>query len=293
MGDEDYNLYWVAPRFTLAAGGTMNPDLLFLSEVRNHALIVEAKGGTSLNLKQLENAKKVTVTDLVRGAAVHFRDPGSAQFTYLLACFESAKDEIAGRLKDGGHEFPVLSISKGGIALVYGKTADGGLNHRLYKGVELPEGPFPTQFIPFDSGSTLQEVAASVIVHIIKELSRDRPHFQVEEILSAAIPIWNWFHPAEKRQLVSAALRVINRMQKTKGTEFRRVITAAGTPQTPHLYAITHKVPRKGGGHRTIRYETLHGWANKFMESIKGRELPPIKPTPDEGTQRAFWTRSD
>jgi len=287
-----YDLYWVAPRFSLASGGEMNPDLIFLSTVRNVALVVEAKGGSSLSNRQLRNASALTTTDLQRAAAVSFPNAGAAQFSYVVACFENGRKEITERLDEAGYRYPVLCFFKGRLAMVRGKLADPSLDPVLRRGVDLT-GPFPTQFIPFDGRSSLGEVASSVIVYIIREIARARPHFQVEDILQQAIPIWERFHPAEKRQMVDAALRVISVMRKTRGTQFGKVMTPAGTARTPNLWAVAGRLPKSGRGFRKIRYETLHSWANKVLNEVKGKRLPPIRPRPDEGTQGRLWTKSE
>ena len=287
-----YDLYWVAPNFSLASGGEMNPDLIFLSTVRNVALVVEAKGGSSLSDRQLRHASTLTATDLQRAAAVGFASASTAQFSYVVACFENGRQEITKRLDDAGYQYPVLCFFKNRLALVRGKLPDPSLDQVVRGGVELA-GPFPTQFIPFDGRSSLGEVASSVIVYIIREIARAQPHFQVEDMLQQAIPIWQRFHPAEKRQMVDAALRVIVVMRKTRGTQFGKVMTPAATARTPNLWAVAGRLPKPGRGFRNIRYETLHSWANKVLNEVKGKRLPPIKPRPDEGTQGALWTRSE
>lgn len=283
LGDLGYDLYWVGPRFTLANGLTMNPDLVLMCAKRNHCLVVEAKSGTSLKSSQLVAASQLTVTDLQRGAYVSFRATDLASFSYAIFGLENGAEEIALRLDAAAHAFPVIQFAHDSVRLVRGAVNDPILAAKLASGVSLTSAPFPRQFIPFDSTSTLAEIAAVVIAAVVKEAVKGRPHFQLEEILRNEMPLWPSIHPKERNQILGGALRVVDRLRKT--TDFKYIIRPAGAPDAQHLYTVSMRVPGKNGGERLVRPETLRNWAASFMRDLQSESLPPSLPKPDEGTQ--------
>ncbi len=293
LGDLSYNLEWLGPSFTLSRSGrTMNPDLVLLREDINHCLVIEAKGGSSLKMRQLEIASQMTAQDLAQSAYVSFASTQPPAFTYVIVCFEAGRDEISARLEDAGLPFAVICLSRDEIRLVRGSINDSELNASLAAGVRLPTGvPFPRQFVPFDNNSRLPEIAAAVIAHVVQAVSSGNSHFQVEDVLNSAIPLWARFHPTERRQMLGACLRVLNRLRQN--TEFRHVLRPSGAPNAPNLYTVTLRIPKPGGGKRVVRQETLHNWAEQFMRQIEDAALPPGTPTPDEGTQGYVeWSES-
>ena len=291
LGDLGYELYWVGPQFTLTTGRVMNPDLLLLRRDIDHALVIEAKSGTSLKQRQLTAAAEMTVSDLWQGASLVFGSRDRASFTYVLACLSPGAVEVSGQLDAGKLPFPVVSFAPQSVRIERGRVGDNELQTILESGVDLGNDLYPTQFIPFDNNSSLAEVAASLLVQIIQVIANREPHFEVQDLLEVCVPIWKRLHVNEKRQLIAASLRVIDRLRKT--TDFRYVITPDPSPRTPHLYLVSLRIPRSDGGERVVRVETLRGWADEFLKSLGDQGLPPRRPIADEGTQRAVhWGES-
>lgn len=152
----------------------VNPDLLFVADLRNLSLITELKSGRFQDFQQLDRSVKVTWLELIRSGKVPVRDQSQAhahQIGVAQIINEEFVVEYLAEFERVNHEASLLSIGDRTIIKSHhGTLRDSKLDRTFKVGVPL-EGYYPpTKLVPVLPTSGDEYALVNSVVNGVKQL---------------------------------------------------------------------------------------------------------------------------
>jgi hypothetical protein len=152
----------------------VNPDLLFVADVRNLSLIAELKSGRFQDFQQLDRSVKVSWLELIRSGKVPVRDQSQAH-AHQIGVAQIINDEFVveylAEFERVNHEASLISIGDRTIIKSHhGTLPDSKLDRTFKVGVPL-EGYYPpTKLVPVLPTSSDEYALVSSVVDGVKQL---------------------------------------------------------------------------------------------------------------------------
>lgn len=152
----------------------VNPDLLFVADVRNLSFITELKSGRFQDFRQLDRSVKVTPLELIRSGKVPVRDQSQVQ-AHQIGVAEIINEGFVGEylaeFERVDHDASLISIGDRTIIKSHhGSLPDSKLDHTFKIGVPL-EGCYPpTKLVPVLPTSGDEYALISSVVDGVKQL---------------------------------------------------------------------------------------------------------------------------
>jgi hypothetical protein len=228
----------------------INPDLLFVSDERNHSLIVELKSGSyqEHDLEQLEKVLTLTASQLVRSGRVTLQyaaSVGTHQISVMLVVNEN---KLAG-FKTALTATPKACLVSIGTSLIQtqlGALLDRLLDNEFRRGVVIAKKYLPTRLLRVLPTTNQTKDIKRCIVETIRDLwvNNERsvnPQRIADRLFSNGI--WALFDSDAKKQFVRIAEDVLKDMRET---EFNRYLQRM--PGERHEYRLLRLPETEGRG---------------------------------------------
>ncbi len=199
LKDLGYFVDWVEPTFLNSEGKKVNPDLLLSSNKLLHSLVVECKGGTSLDDDQLDRLIKVTVDSIRNMVNIYTAKGLRHDLTFVTD--SNSKDAIISKIYDKS-PYPVLFFSKENLSK-RGTFELKELEEVFKNPVEL-EGVPPTGFIPFNTNDDISVIAPYVFQYLLemalKNPMEDSLEIDIDKLLNNIFPFWKNTEESKKKE---------------------------------------------------------------------------------------------
>jgi len=209
LKDLGYDVDWIEPKLINSEGRKVIPDLMLTSNKFLHSLVVECKGGKTLDKDQIDRLSKLTVDSVRDKASVY-----NARRLSLDVCFASFKDYLGHILQLLGESFPILVFSDTELKK-HGKFKSRHLENALSNSISLGGSP-PTGYVPFTDEDDIDVVAMYVIQELVsmalKSKKDDELKFDVDEVLSKIFPFWERTDEGAKKKLRNKVDSVIRQI---------------------------------------------------------------------------------
>jgi hypothetical protein len=129
----------------------INPDLLFVSDVRNLSLITELKSGRFQDFEQLDRFMHITPKDLIRYGGMPVQNQGQ-MLAHKTSVAEIVNDEFVGEYLSEfvrvNHSASLVSLGSAEMKSHHGTLADSKLDGVLKSGLSLKGSKRPTKLVP-------------------------------------------------------------------------------------------------------------------------------------------------
>jgi len=207
LKDLGYDVDWIEPRLINSEGKRVVPDLMLTSNRLLHSLIVECKGGKTLDMDQFNRLTKLDVNSIVDRASVY--DVSKLKMDICFTSFEEHLEDIVKIVKD---TFPILVFSNNNLNKE-GAFKLEDLNRVLSDGISLEGKAPPTSYIPFTDEDDISIIAMYVLQELVakalKSSKDDVLEFDAEKLLNSIFPVWSKFDEGAKKRLRNKVNKVI------------------------------------------------------------------------------------
>ncbi len=186
-----YEIQWIESEFSNQDYKTVRPELIIASRQLSHTLILEFKSGANLKPDQLHRYSRIVKKDLVEKALIDI------DMADLFDVVIIGQGENAERLKIGldekSYSFPLLITEANLLKLIYNKFTNSSLNQLFLNEFKINFDLVPSQYIPLDQDSELDEVAELIIPVLFKYMSTQTPapRVSVDTICHHICPVWD------------------------------------------------------------------------------------------------------
>ena len=151
----------------------INPDLLFVADVRNFSLIAELKSGRFQDFVQLDRFVRVTPLELIRFGGMPVRDQSQAH-SHVICVVEVINqefiDEYLAEFRRVNHGASLVSIGSSEIRSHHGTLSDSKLDRTLKNGTSLEGCHPPSRLIPVLPTSNDEYALLRSVVDAVKQL---------------------------------------------------------------------------------------------------------------------------
>lgn len=148
---------------SLGADAKVAPDVVALQPERQLTLLVEVKGGRSVDMQQLRRMLSVTAEDLRDRAHLHVPDPAKHHVHVVYFCNEEHAADTAEEL--AGKPTTVIGFDGASYSLAGAALPDEDLASCLRDATIT--GHAALDIVPFDQESPIAEVARTVLPHVV------------------------------------------------------------------------------------------------------------------------------
>lgn len=258
----------------------VNPDLLFVADVRNLSLITELKSGRFQNFDQLDRFVGVTPKDLIRYGGLPVRDRSQA-LAHKISVAEIVNEEF---LKEYVFEFTrvnhvasLVSLGTAEIKSHHGALLDTKLDGILKRGVSLKGFRRPTKLVPVLPNSSDEYALIETVVNALKQLWVSNTRNITTSAVGSTVfkKLWNRFDREAQRRYLTIAKEVLNDMVQTELYAYLRPV--ANEIDRWALLQLPEGVEDR---HRTRAYQQFgdviqrYKWRRRNNAAYDGRRHP-------------------
>jgi hypothetical protein len=199
----------------------INPDILFVDDVRNFSFITELKSGRFQDFKQLDRFVNLKPIDLIRYGGVPVRDQSQAlahKISVAEIINEEFLDEYRSEFMRVKHKAQLVTIGPSEIKCHHGKLADSKLDNILKQGISLIGFHRPTKLVPVLPTSDDEYALTSSVVNAIKQLWLRNTRFiaSIDVGTSVFRQLWDRFDREAQGRYLKIAKDVINDLAQTE-----------------------------------------------------------------------------
>lgn len=207
LKDMGYNVEYIEPTFLNADGQKVNPDILFTSNKQMHALVIECKGGKTIEDEQINKYARINKNSLIDRVSV--KEPTKLTHDVSIVGLEQFSEPIL--LKVNG-SFPVIIFTFEKQIEKHNSFSHKKLNDAFSHPINI--GYPPTEFYPFDD----EDDESWISMYVLQELfslslgnsHSDNLDFTEEQLLRQIHPMWSQIHESKKKKLKAKVNTILN-----------------------------------------------------------------------------------
>jgi hypothetical protein len=199
----------------------INPDLLFVNDVRNLSLIAELKSGRFQGFEQLDRFVRISPKELIRYGGVSVRDQSQTskhKISVAEIINEEFLEEYLSEFVRLNHVASLVSISKLQITSHHGTLADSKLDSILKGGISLEGRHRPTKLVPVLPTSSDEPALIESVVNAIKQLWLVNTRVVASSAVgtTAFKQLWDRFDREAQGRYLKIVKQVMNDMLQTE-----------------------------------------------------------------------------
>ncbi len=255
----------------------INPDLLFVDDVRNCSFIAELKSGRFQDFEQLDRFVGVTPMDLIRYGGVPVRDQLQAlvhKISVAEITNEEFLEEYLTEFVRVTHEASLVSIGQAEIKSHHGTLIDSRLDDSFKKGVSLEGRHRPTKLVPVLPTSDDEYALIGSVVNAIKQLWLLNTRAVTPTAIGNTVfrQLWDRFDREAQSRYLKIAKEVIKDMVQTELHSYLRPV--ANEKDKWALLQLPESVPDR---QRTRAYQQFgtvvqsYKWRRRNNAAYDGR----------------------
>jgi hypothetical protein len=236
--DMGYRLTWIDRSFGIGRLGSLKPDLLCTAYEESIVLLLECKGGKSIERRQLEKYLNISGENVQSSVSVGDRDAIVLRFAYAVKSRTSFLDELElvfpeideeTRNSKNIEDIDVMEILPDSVRVWTIRPSNWSSN--LVNGIQFGEGSLPQHFIPFsldDSGDWILKLIARELIAIISKKSgrNQNPSVNARELVQSIFKVYDFLPEPEIQTLTQRVMTYFDRI--TKIPRFLRKIESIG-----------------------------------------------------------------
>jgi len=257
----------------------VNPDLLFVADVRNFSLITELKSGRFQDFEQIDRFVRVTPKDLILFGGMPVRDQSQA-LAHKIGVAEIVNDEFLGEYLTEfarvNHAASLVSLGTAEIKSHHGTLADSKLDGVLKKGVSLQGFRRPTKLVPVLPHSSEEYALVSTVVNAVKQLWLSNTRNFTPTVIGSVVfrQLWDRFDREAQSRFLAITKEVLNDMVQTELQAYLR-------PGANDRWALLQLPDNVDDRHRTRAYQHFgdliqsYKWRRKNNATYDGRRHSP------------------
>lgn len=247
----------------------INPDLLFVADIRNFSLIVELKSGTFNYhaLEQMDRLVRITPLELIRIGRVSLQNASnvvSHQISLMMVINYEYLGDYLNEFENSLHKASLVSISTEIIKSHHGEMADISLDAEFKRGININQAYLPTKLIRvLPTTNDITELVSS-IVNTVMELwvknERSVTPLRIAERLFSNDwgSFWDLFDIDAQRRFVDVAQDTLKDMNQT---EFNRYL--GSVPGARNEWRLL-RLPETEGKNQTKAYQAFQQAAQRY-----------------------------
>ncbi len=255
----------------------VNPDLLFVDDIRNFSLIAELKSGRFQDFVQLDRFVRITPLELIRYGGVPVKDQSQA-VSHKISVAEVINyefmDEYRNEFVRVNHSASLISISFAEIKSQHGTLADSKLDRVLKNGVSLRGCHRPTKLIRVLPSSNDEYALISSAVDAIKQLWLRNSRKITPTIIGRTVfkQLWDRFDREAQARYMTIVKEVLNDLVQTELHSYLR--PAPNDTERWSLRLLPESIPDR---QRTKAYQQFgdlvrsYKWRRKNNAPYDGR----------------------
>jgi hypothetical protein len=240
LADMGYEIEWVERSFSVGKMGKLQPDVFSKSDEMNRVLLLECKGGNSIESRQLEKYLSVEADDVATIVSVRNKDLLSIGFAYVTGSYAVLKEAVGLAFHDVGEtirnskgpdDVDAIEIQSDSIQ-VWTKNEQNWTSE-LIQGIPCEEGCFPQHFIPFsmnDDGEWVMKLIARSLVSLLRKTSASggshRPTIDAREMVQNMFGVYKFLPESERRELIGRMEHYF--LELSRNSRLRRSIESLG-----------------------------------------------------------------
>jgi hypothetical protein len=242
----------------------INPDLLFVADVRNLSLIVELKSGRFQDFEQLNRAVLITPLELFRYGGVPVTERSHIG-THKIGVAEIVNEEFLAEylaeFQRVMHVASLVSIGNSAIQSHHGTLPDSKLDRVLKAGVSLQGYHPPTKLVPVLPTSDDEYGLVSSVVDGVKQLWVNNTRTVVPSDVGRTIfrKLWERFGREAQSRYLSIAKEVLSDMVQTEFHAYLRPV-----PNERDKWALIQLPESVAERHRTKAYQQFGNVAREY-----------------------------
>jgi hypothetical protein len=219
LHDLGYKVHSIEQAFTNSQGTPVTPDIIVVSEPRNHAIVFECKSGGYVKASQIEKYPHITDRDINVKALVPTSDPGGFRADVAIFCLEEKFPSVRVDLETEAWPCPVIGLApQKSITLLMNAIREFETDARFRNGIQLTsQHRIPTHYVPLmSSHATDYEVASSIMPHLVATLRQGITEFTVLDLcIQVFKDMWDVIDPAEQQKMGHRVSTVLTLASKT------------------------------------------------------------------------------
>ncbi|HEX7722789.1 MAG TPA: hypothetical protein VF397_11570 [Pyrinomonadaceae bacterium] len=199
----------------------INPDLLFVADVRNFSLITELKSGRFQGLEQLNRFVSITPKELILYGGMPVRDQSHAML-HKIGVAEIVNDEFLieylSEFTRVNHAASLVSLGTAEIKAHHATLTDSRLDAVLKRGVSLRGFHRPTKLVPVLPTSDDEYGLISSVVNAVKLLWLRNTRNITPGVVGGVVfkQLWDRFDRDAHRRYVAITKEVLGDMLQTE-----------------------------------------------------------------------------
>jgi len=255
----------------------INPDLLFVSDVRNLSLITELKSGRFQDFEQLDRFMHITPKDLIRYGGMPVQNQGQ-MLAHKTSVAEIVNDEFVGEYLSEfvrvNHSASLVSLGSAEMKSHHGTLADSKLDGVLKSGLSLKGSKRPTKLVPVLPNTSDEYALVGTVGNAVKQLWLNNTRNITTTAVGTIVfkQLWDRFDREAQRRYLTIAKEVLNDMVQTELYAYLRPV--ANDTGRWALLQLPESVNDK---HRTRAYQQFgdtiqrYKWRRKNNAPYDGR----------------------
>lgn len=241
----DYELLTVEEEFNVGNLGARpcNPDVVSRNDAESIVLLVECKGGRSLDQKQLETYLSVRPSDVRLLATVSNPNKLGVKMLYSASSFNDFSEDMSAKLEDivrtksvpdAPKELDILELTP---SLVRVHSTDPTWGTELLSGIRIAEDTYPNWFYPFskdDSSEWKLLYVVRSLLHIILTTNPINPNqitVTTDQIVQDLYEAYSYISSRHRGELRGEIEKCFNRLLREP--KMRGLIGRLGTRGRP------------------------------------------------------------
>jgi hypothetical protein len=207
----------------------VNPDLLFVADLRNLSLITELKSGRFQNFDQLDRFVRVTPMELIRYGGVPMCDHTQA-LSHRISVTEIINEEFVSEylveFVRVEHSASLITFGVSEIRSRHGALADAKLDRTVKNGVSLKNSHRPTKLIPVLPTSSDEYALLSSVINALNQLwvNNARVVTTIDVGNTVFKRLWDRFGRDTQARYLSVVKEVLNDMVETEFYSYIRPV---------------------------------------------------------------------
>jgi hypothetical protein len=244
----------------------VNPDLLFVADMRNLSLIAELKSGTFQGFKQLDRLVILTPKDLIRYGRMPVRDLSQID-KHRISVMQVINSEFLGEylpeFNRVEHLASLVSIDSLTIISHYGDLTDRQADRVFKDGIALVGCHIPTKLIPVLPTTDDEYELIESVVNGVKELwvNNARAITLVDIAQAVYKRLWERFDNAAKTRYLRIVRDTVRDMQETEFFAYLRPV-----PDQNDKWSLLRLPETFDKKNLTKEYQTFSGIAGTYKQ---------------------------
>jgi hypothetical protein len=216
--ERGYVAHYIERAFKNQDSKTVCPEIMLLSPILRHTIMVESKSGANTEADQLHRYSRVTKLDLQRKAYVPV--DACEQHDCVIVGLSQHWPRLQIGIEEGDYPFPLLVADDDGLALVHNEFRVSEVNAVFTPKMHVDWSMVPMQFVPINNESEDAEIAEAVMPLVIELMHAGETRITPDQICVRMCTTWSLMGKEGQSQMKAVVRSIFVEAAREEFSEF-------------------------------------------------------------------------